>query len=130
MADPFGPRLSITNLANDTTPRRSANPSSMSTSCATVRRVSRATTRFTASRSAALTSARPACNLCSTSEVNIATAIREVFDDEDFDLAPFPLSIEAYANPHHERSPARPQISAGWFARGVPQGDGRQVLLE
>ncbi|KAH9998930.1 glycoside hydrolase family 37 protein [Russula vinacea] len=42
-------------------------------------------------------------------EVDIATAIREVFDDEleleeDFDLAPFPRA-------------ARPQTSAEWFAR-------------
>ncbi|KAF8492628.1 alpha,alpha-trehalase-neutral trehalase [Russula emetica] len=55
-------------------------------------------------------------------EVDIATAIREVFDDEleleeDFDLAPFPPSVEAYANPHRERSRARPQTSAEWFAR-------------
>lgn len=55
-------------------------------------------------------------------EVDIATAIREVFDDEleleeDFDLAPFPPSIEAYANPLRERSRARPQKSAEWFAR-------------
>ncbi|KAH9963100.1 alpha,alpha-trehalase-neutral trehalase [Lactifluus volemus] len=55
-------------------------------------------------------------------EVDIATAIREVFDDElemeeDFDLTPFPPSVEAYANPHRERSHARPQTSAEWFAR-------------
>ncbi|KAH9015970.1 alpha,alpha-trehalase-neutral trehalase [Lactarius deliciosus] len=55
-------------------------------------------------------------------EVDIATAIREVFDDEleldeDFDLAPFPPSVEAYANPHRERSLARSQTSAEWFAR-------------
>jgi alpha,alpha-trehalase len=55
-------------------------------------------------------------------EVDIATAIREVFDDEleleeDFDLAPFPPSVEAYANPHRERSRAHPQTSAEWFAR-------------
>jgi alpha,alpha-trehalase len=55
-------------------------------------------------------------------EVDIATAIREVFDDEldldeDFDLAPFPPSVEAYANPHRERSLSRAQNSAEWFAR-------------
>jgi len=55
-------------------------------------------------------------------EVDIATAIREVFDDEleleeDFDLAPFPPSVESYASPHRERSRAHPQTSAEWFAR-------------
>jgi alpha,alpha-trehalase len=45
-----------------------------------------------------------------------------VFDDEldleeDFDLAPFPPSVEAYANLHRERSRSRPQTSAEWFAR-------------
>ncbi|KAI9574041.1 glycoside hydrolase [Boletus coccyginus] len=55
-------------------------------------------------------------------EVDIGTAIREVFDDEleldeDFPLAPFPPSVEAYANPHRERSMARPQTSEEWFER-------------
>jgi alpha,alpha-trehalase len=55
-------------------------------------------------------------------EVDIATAIREVFDDEleldeDFDLAPFPPSVEAYAHPKRERSLSRAQNSAEWFAR-------------
>ncbi|PCH42090.1 glycoside hydrolase family 37 protein [Wolfiporia cocos MD-104 SS10] len=55
-------------------------------------------------------------------EVDIGTAIREVFDDEleleeDFPLAPFPPSVEAYANPHRESSKARPQTSAIWFER-------------
>ncbi|CCL99293.1 uncharacterized protein FIBRA_01309 [Fibroporia radiculosa] len=55
-------------------------------------------------------------------EVDIGTAIREVFDDEleleqDFPLAPFPPSPEAYANPHRVSSKARPQTSAIWFER-------------
>ncbi|KAF8126946.1 alpha,alpha-trehalase-neutral trehalase [Boletus edulis] len=55
-------------------------------------------------------------------EVDIGTAIREVFDDEleleeDFSLAPFPPSVESYANPHRERSTSRPQTSAEWFER-------------
>ncbi|OCH93072.1 glycoside hydrolase family 37 protein [Obba rivulosa] len=55
-------------------------------------------------------------------EVDIGTAIREVFDDEmeleeDFPLAPFPPSPEAYANPHRESSKAKPQSSAIWFER-------------
>ncbi|EPT01656.1 hypothetical protein FOMPIDRAFT_96258 [Fomitopsis schrenkii] len=55
-------------------------------------------------------------------EVDIGTAIREVFDDEleleeDFPLAPFPPSPEAYANPRRESSKARPQSSAIWFER-------------
>ena len=55
-------------------------------------------------------------------EVDIGTAIREVFDDEldmdeDFDLAPFPPSVESYANPHREKSRSRPQTSDEWFAR-------------
>ncbi|KAJ3491762.1 hypothetical protein NLI96_g452 [Meripilus lineatus] len=55
-------------------------------------------------------------------EVDIGTAIREVFDDElemeeDFDLQPFPPSVETYANPHRERSRSRLQNSDEWFAR-------------
>ncbi|KIK10222.1 glycoside hydrolase family 37 protein [Laccaria amethystina LaAM-08-1] len=55
-------------------------------------------------------------------EVDIGTAIREVFDDEleldeDFPLAPFPPSVESYANPHRERSRSRPQTSDEWFER-------------
>ncbi|KAI0319518.1 alpha,alpha-trehalase-neutral trehalase [Amylostereum chailletii] len=55
-------------------------------------------------------------------EVDIATAIREVFDDElelddDFELMPFPPSVESYANPHRERSMSRKQTSEEWFAR-------------
>ncbi|KAH0833005.1 glycoside hydrolase family 37 protein [Lanmaoa asiatica] len=55
-------------------------------------------------------------------EVDIGTAIREVFDDEleleeDFPLAPFPPSVEAYANLHRERSMSRPQNSEEWFER-------------
>lgn len=55
-------------------------------------------------------------------EIDIGTAIREVFDDEmeveeDFPLAPFPPSVESYANPHRERSTKTPQTSSDWFAR-------------
>ncbi|KAI0067286.1 alpha,alpha-trehalase-neutral trehalase [Artomyces pyxidatus] len=55
-------------------------------------------------------------------EVDIATAIREVFDDEleleeDFPLAPFPPSVESYANPRRERSTSRKQKSQEWFER-------------
>ncbi|KAI0052264.1 glycoside hydrolase family 37 protein [Auriscalpium vulgare] len=55
-------------------------------------------------------------------EVDIATAIREVFDDEleleeDFPLAPFPPSVESYASAHRERSTARKQHSQEWFDR-------------
>ncbi|GBE87888.1 trehalase-domain-containing protein [Sparassis latifolia] len=55
-------------------------------------------------------------------EVDIGTAIREVFDDEleleeDFSLAPFPPSVESYANPHRESSKTKPQSSAIWFER-------------
>lgn len=55
-------------------------------------------------------------------EVDIGTAIREVFDDEldleeDFALQPFPPSPEAYANPHRESSKARLQNSEEWFER-------------
>ena len=56
-------------------------------------------------------------------EVDIGTAIREVFDDEleleeDFVLAPFPPSVEAYRDTAGwERSKARCQTSEEWFAR-------------
>lgn len=55
-------------------------------------------------------------------EVDIGTAIREVFDDEleleeDFPLAPFPPSVEAYADPHRESSLLKPQTSEEWFER-------------
>ncbi|KAI6006620.1 glycoside hydrolase family 37 protein [Pisolithus orientalis] len=55
-------------------------------------------------------------------EVDIATAISEVFDDElmleeDFPLMPFPPTPESYANPHRERSTSRPQTSDEWFER-------------
>ncbi|KAJ7285295.1 alpha,alpha-trehalase-neutral trehalase [Mycena rebaudengoi] len=57
-------------------------------------------------------------------EVDIGTAIREVFDDEleleeDFALAPFPPSVESYARPEssRERSRSRMQRSEEWFAR-------------
>ncbi|KAF7312597.1 Trehalase [Mycena indigotica] len=55
-------------------------------------------------------------------EVDIGTAIREVFDDElemeeDFGLAPFPPTPEAYARKERESSIARPQTSAEWFER-------------
>ncbi|KAI0342674.1 trehalase-domain-containing protein [Trametopsis cervina] len=55
-------------------------------------------------------------------EVDIGTAIREVFDDEldleeDFDLSPWPVTPETYANPHRERSKSRTQTSAEWFER-------------
>ncbi|KAJ8495676.1 hypothetical protein ONZ45_g12764 [Pleurotus djamor] len=55
-------------------------------------------------------------------EVDIGTAIREVFDDEleleeDFPLAPFPPSVESYANPHRESSKSRSQSSDEWFER-------------
>ncbi|KAJ7238582.1 alpha,alpha-trehalase-neutral trehalase [Mycena haematopus] len=57
-------------------------------------------------------------------EMDIGTAIREVFDDElemdeDFALAPFPPSVASYARPMstRERSKTRPQTSAEWFAR-------------
>lgn len=55
-------------------------------------------------------------------EVDIGTAIHEVFDDEldleeDFPLSPFPVTPETYANPFRESSKTRPQKSADWFAR-------------
>lgn len=55
-------------------------------------------------------------------EVDIGTAIREVFDDEldmeeEFNLAPFPPSPETYVNPYREKSTSRPQNSQEWFKR-------------
>ncbi|KAF9818859.1 hypothetical protein IEO21_02515 [Rhodonia placenta] len=57
-------------------------------------------------------------------EIDIGTAIREVFDDEleleeDFPLAPFPPSPEAYASPHRASSRAKAQSSAIWFERAA-----------
>ncbi|KAK0469618.1 alpha,alpha-trehalase-neutral trehalase [Desarmillaria tabescens] len=57
-------------------------------------------------------------------EVDIGTAIREVFDDEleleeDFPLSPFPPSVEAYANPRRESSRRRAQQSDEWFKRAA-----------
>lgn len=55
-------------------------------------------------------------------EIDIGTAIREVFDDEleveeDFPLAPFPPSPDTYANPRRESSRSRLQSSDEWFER-------------
>ncbi|KAF8896084.1 alpha,alpha-trehalase [Infundibulicybe gibba] len=55
-------------------------------------------------------------------EVDIGTAIREVFDDEleleeEFPLAPFPPSVEAYAGKTRESSRSRAQCSDEWFDR-------------
>lgn len=55
-------------------------------------------------------------------EVDIGTAIREVFDDEleldeQFDLAPWPVTPETYADSFREKSLSRPQTSAEWFER-------------
>jgi alpha,alpha-trehalase len=57
-------------------------------------------------------------------EIDIGTAIREVFDDEleieeDFPLAPFPPSVEAYRNEYRERSVSRVQKSEEWFERAA-----------
>ncbi|KAF9041963.1 glycoside hydrolase family 37 protein [Hymenopellis radicata] len=57
-------------------------------------------------------------------EVDIGTAIREVFDDEleleeDFPLAPFPPSPKAYANRSRESSRKRAQCSDEWFQRAA-----------
>ncbi|KAJ7227465.1 alpha,alpha-trehalase-neutral trehalase, partial [Mycena pura] len=63
-------------------------------------------------------------------EMDIGTAIREVFDDElemeeDFALAPFPPSVESYARPEstRERCKSRPQTSDEWFARAAWRKD-------
>ena len=55
-------------------------------------------------------------------EMDIGTAIREVFDDElgleeSFPLAPFPPSVESYANTRREDSMGRMQTSEEWFKR-------------
>lgn len=55
-------------------------------------------------------------------EVDIGTAIREVFDDEldleeEFDLAPWPVTEENYKNPRREKSRSRVQTSEEWFER-------------
>ncbi|KAG8928293.1 alpha,alpha-trehalase nth1 [Tulasnella sp. 418] len=56
-------------------------------------------------------------------EVDIATAIRDVFDDEleleeDFDLSPFPPTPQAFAKgAKMERSISRKQSSEEWFVR-------------
>ncbi|THH03615.1 hypothetical protein EW145_g6142 [Phellinidium pouzarii] len=55
-------------------------------------------------------------------EVDIGTAIREVFDDEleveeDFPLAPFPITPEAYSSPERRRSVTNSQTSKEWFER-------------
>ncbi|KAI0034747.1 alpha,alpha-trehalase-neutral trehalase [Vararia minispora EC-137] len=55
-------------------------------------------------------------------EIDIATAIHEVFDDEleledDFELLPFPPSPESYAARPRARSTQKVQRSAEWFAR-------------
>ena len=55
-------------------------------------------------------------------EVDIGTAIREVFDDEldmeeEFDLSPWPVTPESYASSRREKSTSRPQTSAEWFER-------------
>ncbi|KDQ56982.1 glycoside hydrolase family 37 protein [Jaapia argillacea MUCL 33604] len=64
-------------------------------------------------------------------EIDIGTAIREVFDDEleleeDFDLAPFPVTVESYKNPHRESSKRRPQTSQEWFDRA----EWRQAMID
>jgi alpha,alpha-trehalase len=55
-------------------------------------------------------------------EIDIGTAIREVFDDEleleeEFDLAPFPVTPETYASFMREKSTSRVQRSDEWFDR-------------
>ncbi|KAL5504241.1 NTH1_2 [Sanghuangporus vaninii] len=55
-------------------------------------------------------------------EVDIGTAIREVFDDElemeeDFPLSPFPVTPEAFKDPNRRSSTAAPQTSEEWFQR-------------
>ena len=57
-------------------------------------------------------------------EVDIATAIRDVFGDaleieEIFPLSPFPPSPRAFANPEREYSTSRMQTSEEWFRRAV-----------
>lgn len=55
-------------------------------------------------------------------EIDIGTAIREVFDDEleldeDFPLAPFPPSPQAYKNSRRVSSKTKPMTSQEWFDR-------------
>lgn len=55
-------------------------------------------------------------------EIDIGTAIMEVFDDEleleeDFALTPFPPTPEAYRSPYRARSTAKPQTAEEWFKR-------------
>lgn len=57
-------------------------------------------------------------------EMDIATAIRDVFNDElemedEFPLAPWPVTAEAYAVPNGDwpKSTSKKQTSAEWFAR-------------
>ena len=55
-------------------------------------------------------------------EIDIGTAIREVFDDEleleeDFSLSPFPPTPETYASPLRESSKSRLQTADEWFDR-------------
>jgi len=55
-------------------------------------------------------------------EIDIATAIRELFDDEleieeDFPLTPFPPTPEAYKKKERVSSKAKLQTSNEWFAR-------------
>lgn len=64
-------------------------------------------------------------------EIDIGTAIREVFDDElyleeDFVLQPFPITVEAYNNPERRRSVGKAQTSDEWFARA----DARQQAID
>lgn len=55
-------------------------------------------------------------------EVDIATAIRDVFDDEleleeDFPLSPFPPTVAEFAEPTRESSKTYVQTSEEWFQR-------------
>ncbi|KAI0246998.1 hypothetical protein BJV78DRAFT_1249362 [Lactifluus subvellereus] len=64
-------------------------------------------------------------------EIDIATGIREVLDDdleieEYFDLGLFPRSVKAYANPHRGLTRAVQQPSADWFSRADWAGSARK----
>lgn len=64
-------------------------------------------------------------------EVDIATAIQDLFDDEldleeTFDLSPFPPTPESFANPQREKSTSRLQTSKEWFQRA----DFRQDMID
>lgn len=55
-------------------------------------------------------------------EIDIATAIQDVFDDyleleDDFPLSPFPPTPDAFENPQRVSSLARAQTSEEWFRR-------------